>query len=90
MEVMIGFSFFAAIVFWLSCGGFSAFVAHSKGRSAFAWFVLGFLFGPAALLGAVGVAEYVGGPCPKCARLINLRARTCLYCKFPLRTGESS
>jgi uncharacterized paraquat-inducible protein A len=46
------------IVFWLSCGVFSAIVASSKGRSSVAWFFAGFFFGPLALL-AVGFMPVV-------------------------------
>lgn len=49
--------FFIIVVLFVQvvCGGFSAFVADEKGRSVAAWFFLGLLFGPIALLAIVGV-----------------------------------
>lgn len=72
------------IVFWLICGAFTAVVASSKGRAGAGWFVLGFLFGPIALL-AVGfmpaLAKGAGyRRCPECAELILLEAKRCKHC----------
>lgn len=33
------------IFFWAMCAIASAVIANSKGRSGFAWFLLGFIFG---------------------------------------------
>lgn len=44
-------------IIWIICGVFAAVVASSKGRSGVAWFFLGFLFGPFALLASVGVTD---------------------------------
>ena len=48
---ILGFAFlWVVILFWLVCAGFAAALAHSRGRSALGWFVLGVFFGPFALL----------------------------------------
>lgn len=74
----------------------TALVAHGKDRSAFGWFVLGFIFGPLALL-AVAVAspdrrkaelkEIKAGlqsgalrRCPACAEAIRREATRCTHC----------
>ena len=43
-----------AIVFWLACGGFAAWVAKDRNRRAGLWLALGFLFGIVALIAVVG------------------------------------
>jgi hypothetical protein len=47
----------SAIVIWFACGLFSSIVASGKGHSGGAWFVLGFLFGPLALLASIGLSQ---------------------------------
>jgi hypothetical protein len=42
------------VIFWLSCGGFAAWVAEDRNRRAGLWLVLGFLFGIVALIAVVG------------------------------------
>lgn len=79
MEIwLLGFAF------WVLCGVFAAMVASSKGRSGLGWGLLGFLFGPLALL-AVGFmpATNTGSgrvPCPSCAELILPDAKVCRFC----------
>lgn len=41
---------------WLFCAGCAADAAASKGRSMFGWLVLGFTFGPLALLAMAAFA----------------------------------
>lgn len=51
------------LIFWLACAGFAFAVARSRGRSGCLWTVLGFLFGPLALI-AVGFMPAVDVPAP--------------------------
>lgn len=62
MEIWIGL-----IVIWVACGGFAAYLASEKSRSGAAWFLLGLLFGPLALIAAAGVpsADVAAAPEPK-------------------------
>lgn len=75
---------------WVLCAVFSAVIASAKDRSGFGWFVLGFLFGPFALI-AVGFMPSLktmpGAPtpathvkCPDCAELVLNEARVCKHC----------
>jgi len=41
------------IIIWVIFGAISAYIASNKGRSGAAWFFLGMLFGPLAILAAV-------------------------------------
>ena len=75
-----------ALGFWFVCALFSAVVASSKGRSGAGWFVLGFLFGPLALLAAVGVAARASPdqhlfPCRACKTPIDPTATICPHCR---------
>ena len=81
----------ALIVFWLACGGFAYIVAQSKNRSGCAWGLLGFLFGPLALL-AVGFMPPVetstgasagGKVCPHCHVRNSRYATSCNVCGRP-------
>lgn len=85
------------IIFILVCfAAVTGLVAHTKGRNAIGWLVLGFLFGPLALL-AVAVAspdrrkaelkEIRAGlqsgqlrKCPACAEAIRREATRCVHC----------
>lgn len=55
------FSFMAAFALlwtpfaWLACAIFSWVVAREKQYSGFAWFLLGILFGPVALIATAGL-----------------------------------
>jgi hypothetical protein len=40
------------LLFWIACGIFTAVVANNRGLNGCWWLVLGFLFGPVALLAA--------------------------------------
>jgi hypothetical protein len=40
----------AILTIGVSCGAFSAYVANAKCRNGLIWFLLGFLFGPLALI----------------------------------------
>ena len=58
------------IFIWLGCGVLSAIVASNKNRSAFAWFALGFLFGPFGFVASLVVSnnnENSVSPVPKAA-----------------------
>lgn len=77
-------------VFWLLCGVASAVIASDKGRSGVAWFFLGVLFGPfalvvAACLSRIGPPAKEGPapgtrPCPHCRERIFEAARVCRFC----------
>ena len=54
MEDVIQWIIVIAIVYWISFGGFCAWLAGEKGRNVLAWFVLGIVFGFVALLTLVG------------------------------------
>lgn len=53
---MIWFLYF---IFGIVVGGFCAWLANEKNRSFPAWFALGFLFGPLALLTLIGAPPLV-------------------------------
>lgn len=78
----------ALLVFWLACAGFALAVARSRNRSGCLWAVLGFLFGPLALL-AVGFMPAVeaapaaptgGKTCPHCHVHNTRYATECRVC----------
>lgn len=84
------------IVLWLLFAGACAVIAANKGRSTLGWFVLGFLFGPFALL-VVAVlsrnehAQVRRGlqsgdlrTCPFCAEPVRVEATRCRYCNSDL------
>ena len=78
---------------WALCAIFSAAIASSKHRSSGGWFVLGFLFGPFALI-SVGLMPTLRSgseartepnqnelrKCPQCAEMIKREAKKCRYC----------
>lgn len=85
------------ITFWIGCAIVSAIVASSKGRSSFAWLVLGAIFGIFALIlvivlpsqntpsrdpNAPSPATHV--KCPDCRELVFKDARKCKHCGIPL------
>ncbi|TEA79839.1 hypothetical protein [Allopusillimonas ginsengisoli] len=52
-------SFFSlwALLAWLACGLFAGHLAGEKNRCGFCWFCWGILFGPLALITAVGLPD---------------------------------
>ena len=79
-------------VIWLLFGGTAAAIAGSKGHSVVAWLLLGFLFGPFALI-IIAVkpkdesrqlrAGFQSGElrnCPYCAEPIRSEASKCKHC----------
>jgi len=62
----------------------AALIAHSKGRSAFGWFLSGFVIGPFALIVAAlpPLAENGGYMnCPYCREVVRADVRVCCHCK---------
>ena len=45
------------IIFWILCGLFASSIAGNKGHNGCMWFLGGILFGPLALLAAVGLND---------------------------------
>lgn len=54
----------ACIAAWLACAGFSGYLTHVKGYLMWAWVGLGLLFGPIALLAAIGLPNRPHQPPP--------------------------
>lgn len=76
------------LLFWLACAGFALAVARSRGRSGCLWAVLGFMFGPLALI-AVGFMPAVDAPttttptgknCPNCHVSNSRYSTVCRVC----------
>lgn len=82
------------VVLWVAFGLLCAVIAPGRGRSGFAWFLLGFAFGPFGLiallaLGRVDDVPLATGPaehshdtraCPWCAETIKIAAVVCKHC----------
>lgn len=81
------------ILVWLACAIACANIASNKGRSGLGWGLLGFLFGPFALLFAVIAGKDRDAldrealrwgekrRCPACAEIIQPQARLCPHCR---------
>lgn len=48
-----------ALLSWAACACLSAYVASTKGHSAFWWFLWGLVFGPLGLIAAAGLGPVV-------------------------------
>lgn len=70
------------LVFWLLFGLISAAIAGNKGLSFVAWFVVGILIGPFAILAAIFARA--GSRCPYCKSPIHREATKCPRCQSDL------
>lgn len=82
------------VLAWLGLAILPGYIAATKGRSFFGFFILGLLLPLIAILVAIGVASkrpvvVVGGPteiahdtkkCPDCAETIRREATKCRFC----------
>jgi hypothetical protein len=74
------------LFFWFAIGVLCAVIAPTRGRSAFAWFLLGFLLSPLALIALLALPNLKeppalpthASPTPKTRPVNDLRA--CPYC----------
>lgn len=59
--LLTAYGFFAvwALLSWAACACLSAYVASTKGHSAFWWFLWGLVFGPLGLIAAAGLGPAV-------------------------------
>jgi|GEM_PF-2520456 len=70
----------AWLLIWLGSAFVCSIVAGNKRRSALAWFIVGALLGPLALIIALCVGE-AGNPCPYCKKTVDPAATKCPYCQ---------
>lgn len=85
---------------WLASMAICAQIAGSKYRSAFGWALLGFLFGPLAILAVAIVPKNEEGhlrhqqrrqevrQCPFCAEFVKSEATVCKHCRNDLPPFE--
>lgn len=70
---------------WVACAAFAGHLAGEKGRCGFCWFVLGVVFGPLALIAAVGLpakgpTRRTHAQCDMCHEFVLPQARKCRHC----------
>lgn len=82
------------VLLWFGCAILCWFVANNKGRFAGAWFLIGLVLGPFAIV-AVGLMSSrtrpTDGPspsthvkCPDCREFILKEAKVCKHCSCKL------
>lgn len=94
MAVLLGGIFSVwGLLAWVACAAFAGHLAGEKGRCGFCWFVLGIVFGPLALIAAVGLP--VKGPtrrthaqCHMCHEFVLPHARKCKHCQTEFAPDE--
>ena len=80
-----------SFVVWVICGIFAGSIAQTKGYSGCLWLIIGFMFGPLAILGIGFMAAKPANPdgdiksgdrraCPHCAEPIRWEAMKCRHC----------
>ena len=89
-----------AVLAWLACGLFAGHVAAEKGRWGMWWFFMGILFGPLALIAAVGLPDrnilsLTPSPkthvtCPDCAEFVRNEAVVCCHCGCKLVSVQNN
>lgn len=77
---------------WLGCAIAATWIGVAKGRSGFAWAILGLLFGLFALIVVACLPRISRGrptpqthvKCPDCKELVLKDARVCKHCRCRL------
>lgn len=57
VSFVVGYVLLWAPLLWIGCAFFSWFLASEKQYSGILWFLLGILFGPAALVATAGLPD---------------------------------
>lgn len=69
-----------ALLLQLLIGIVSGIIAHFKKRNIWNWFVLGFIFGPIALI-ILRFFPSMNRVCPSCGKMLGKENKKCHYCQ---------